>query len=112
LAQHRAEVARLEEQVEEERRMSRAARIEIKNLRAAIADKGVVDVTASTYEISDAVSEMSGSEMDASDIPHPSEVEPQTRYVHSFHFRVVVRSRVLYHSISAVCLEMALCLSQ
>jgi len=107
LAQHRAEVARLEEQVEEERRMSRAARIEIKNLRAAIADKGVVDVTASTYEISDAVSEMSGSEMDASDIPHPSEVEPQTRYVNSFHLGWWFMSRVLCHSISAVCLEMA-----
>lgn len=81
LAMHRAEVARLEEQLEEERRMSRAARIEVKNLRAAIADKGVVDVTASTDLISDNVSEISGSEMDRSDIPIISEVEPQTRYV-------------------------------
>ncbi|KAL7540528.1 hypothetical protein ACHAXR_010173 [Thalassiosira sp. AJA248-18] len=84
LAQHRAEVARLEEQLEEERRMSRTARIEVKNLRAAIADKGVVDVTAST-EISDNVSEMSGSEIDRSDVPVPSEVSPSTpiqmRYV-------------------------------
>ena len=89
LAQHRAEVARLEEQLEEERRMGRTARIEVKNLRAAMADKGVssAEVTASTYEISDAISEMSGSEMDASDIPHPSDVEPHARYVHLFLLR-------------------------
>ena len=79
LAMHRAEVARLEEQLEEERRMSRAARIEVKNLRAAMVDKGVVDFTAST-EISDNVSEMSGSEMDRSDIPPPSELDSM-RYV-------------------------------
>ena len=89
LAQHRAEVARLEEQLEEERRMGRTARIEVKNLRAAMADKGVssAEVTASTYEISDAISEMSGSEMDASDIPHPSDVGPHARYVHLFLLR-------------------------
>ncbi|KAL7552091.1 hypothetical protein ACHAWF_015304 [Thalassiosira exigua] len=80
LAQHQSEVARLEEQLEEQRRMSRAARIEVKNLRAAIADKGVVDVTAPT-EISDNVSEMSGSEIDRSDVPVPSEVEPNIRCV-------------------------------
>ena len=103
LAQHRAEVARLEEQLEEERRMSRAARIEVKNLRAAISEnKGVVDgVTASTYEISDAISEMSGSEMDASDIPHPSDVEPQARYVYPLvSSRAVVESREFDHFIS------------
>jgi myosin-5 len=80
LAQHHAEVARLEEELEEERKMSRAMRTQIKNLRASMADKGVVDVTASTDYISDAVSEISGSEMDTSDIPDPSEVE-QVRYV-------------------------------
>lgn len=99
LAQHRAEVARLEEQLEEERRMSRAARIEVKNLRAAIADKGVVDVTAST-EISDNVSEMSGSEIDRSDVPVPSEVEPQ-RYVQLLLIFRRVESSVLGHSISS-----------
>lgn len=81
LAHHHAEVARLEEELEEERKMSRAMRIQIKNLRASMADKGVVDVTASTDYISDAVSEISGSEMDTSDLPDPSEVE-QVRYVH------------------------------
>jgi len=75
LAQHHAEVARLEEELEEERKMSRAMRIQIKNLRSSMADKGVVDVTASTDYISDAVSEMSGSEMDTSDVPDPSDVE-------------------------------------
>ncbi len=79
LAQHRAEVARLEEELEEERRMGRAARIQIKNLRAAIADKGSMDVTASTEIISDSLSEMSGSEIDKSDVPNPSELEPQLR---------------------------------
>jgi len=78
LAQHRAEVARLEEQLEEERRMSRMARIEVKNLRNAISDKGVADVTTST-EISDNISEFSGSEIDKSDVPVPSDVEPQMR---------------------------------
>lgn len=78
LAMHRAEVARLEEQLEEERRMSRAARIEVKNLRAAIAEKGVVDFTAST-EISDNVSEMSGSEIDRSEVP--DSIEDGMRYV-------------------------------
>ena len=81
LAQHHAEVARLEEELEEERKMSRAMRTQIKNLRSSIADKGVVDVTASVTDYaSDAVSEMSGSEMDTSDIPDPSEVD-QVRYV-------------------------------
>lgn len=80
LAQHHAEVARLEEALEEERKMSRAMRIQIKNLKSSMADKGVVDVTASTDFISDAVSEISGSEMDTSDIPDPSDVE-QVRYV-------------------------------
>jgi uncharacterized coiled-coil protein SlyX len=80
LAQHHAEVARLEEELEEERKMSRVMRTQIKNLRASIADKGMVDVTASTDYISDAVSEISGSEMDTSDVPDPSEVE-QARYV-------------------------------
>ena len=80
LAHHHAEVARLEEALEEERKMSRAMRTQIKNLRSSIADKGVVDVTASTDFISDAVSEISGSEMDTSDIPDPSEAE-QVRYV-------------------------------
>jgi len=75
LAQHHAEVARLEEELEEERKMSRAMRTQIKNLKSTIADKGVVDVTASTDYISDAVSEISGSEMDTSDVPDPSEVE-------------------------------------
>lgn len=80
LAQHRAEVARLEEHLEEERRMSRAARIEVKNLRSAIANnKGMMDVTASTEFISDNVSEMSGSELDRSDVPSVSDVEPQMR---------------------------------
>ena len=80
LAQHHAEVARLEEELEEERKMGRAMRIQIKNLRSSMADKGVVDVTASTDYISDAVSEISGSEMDTSDVPDPSDVE-QVRYV-------------------------------
>jgi DNA repair exonuclease SbcCD ATPase subunit len=79
LAQHRAEVARLEEELEEERRMSRAARIQIKNLRAAIVDKGVMDVTASTEVISDNLSEMSGSEIDRSDVPVPSDLDSQLR---------------------------------
>lgn len=79
LAQHRAEVARLEEELEEERRMSRAARIQIKNLRAAIVDKGVMDVTASTEVISDNLSEMSGSEIDRSDVPVPSDLDTQLR---------------------------------
>ena len=93
LAEHRGEVARLEEQLEEERRMSRAARIEVKNLRAAMVDKGVVDVTTST-EISDNISEFSGSEMDRSDIPIPSEVEPQMRYVNLLHTMRVKPNRV------------------
>ena len=80
LAHHHAEVARLEEELEAERKMSHAMRTQIKNLRASMADKGVVDVTASTDYISDAVSEISGSEMDTSDIPDPSEVD-QARYV-------------------------------
>lgn len=79
LAQHRAEVARLEEELEEERRMSRAAQRQIKNLRAAIADKGVMDITASTEVISDNLSEMSGSEIDRSDIPIPGELDSQLR---------------------------------
>jgi myosin heavy subunit len=74
LAMHRAEVARLEDQLDEERRVGRAARIEVKNLRAAMADKGMTDFTAST-EISDNVSEISGSEH------QQSELEPETRYV-------------------------------
>jgi hypothetical protein len=74
LAMHRAEVARLEEQLEEERRVGRAARIEVKHLKAAIADKGMTDFTAST-EISDNLSEISGSEYQQSDL------EPDTRYV-------------------------------
>lgn len=78
LAQHRAEVARLEEKLEDERRMSRAARIEVKHLRSALADKGVADVTAST-EISDNLSEISGSEVDRNEIPVPRELEPQMR---------------------------------
>ena len=106
LAQHRAEVARLEEQLEDERRMSRMARIEVKNLRAAIADKGVVDVTAST-EISDNVSEMSGSEMDRSDLPVPTDLEPQMRYVqNNVLLMAVVESSVLDYSISTDCLRM------
>lgn len=79
LAQHRAEVARLEEELEEERRMSRAARIQINNLRAAIANKGSMDVTASTEIISDNLSEMSGSEIDRSDVPVLSELDAQLR---------------------------------
>ncbi len=79
LAQHRAEVARLEEELEEERRMSRAARIQINNLRAAIANKGSMDVTASTETISDNLSEMSGSEIDRSDVPVLSELDAQLR---------------------------------
>lgn len=75
LAMHRAEVARLGEQLEEERRLGRAARIEVKHLRSAIADKGDAAVTAST-EITDNDSEMSGSEIDRSDVPDPSDLEP------------------------------------
>jgi len=101
LAMHRSEVARLEEQLDEEKRASRAARIEVKNLRAAIADKGVVDVTASTEYISDNLSEMSGSEMDRSDIPVLSDVEPQTRYVNVIFDEVVVGSSVFGHPISS-----------
>jgi hypothetical protein len=74
LAVHRAEVARLEEQLEEERRIGRAARIEVKHLRTAIAGKGT-DFTAST-EISDNLSEISGSEH-----YQQSDMEPETRYV-------------------------------
>ena len=82
LAHHHAEVARLEEELDAERKMTHAMRTQIKNLRASMADKGVVDVTASSTDyMSDAVSEISGSEMDTSDIPDPSEVE-QARYVH------------------------------
>eukprot|EP00584_Thalassiosira_punctigera_P008237 CAMPEP_0172544582 /NCGR_PEP_ID=MMETSP1067-20121228/14701_1 /TAXON_ID=265564 ORGANISM="Thalassiosira punctigera, Strain Tpunct2005C2" /NCGR_SAMPLE_ID=MMETSP1067 /ASSEMBLY_ACC=CAM_ASM_000444 /LENGTH=1608 /DNA_ID=CAMNT_0013331167 /DNA_START=385 /DNA_END=5211 /DNA_ORIENTATION=+ len=78
LAQHRAEVARLEEQLEEERKMSRAARIEVKNLRTAIADKGL-DLTASTDLISDNVSEISGSELDKNDLPVLNDAESYIR---------------------------------
>ena len=74
LAVHRAEVARLEEQLEEERRIGRAARIEVKHLRTAIAGKGT-DFTASN-EISDNLSEISGSEH-----YQQSDMEPETRYV-------------------------------
>jgi myosin heavy subunit len=74
LAKHRAEVARLEEQLEEERRIGRAARIEVKHLRAVVADKGT-DFTALT-EISDNLSEISGNEH-----YQPSDMEPGTRYV-------------------------------
>jgi len=85
LAMHLAEVARLEEQLEDERRMSRAARIEVKNLRAAIVDKGVVDVTAST-ELSDNVSEISVNEIDRSDV---GEMEPQMRLVFLLAFVII-----------------------
>jgi len=80
LAAHRAEVARLEEQLEEERRMTRMARTEIKNLRAVAAKGGIAsDGTASTAIISDNISEISGSELDRSEIPDPSEVDSQIR---------------------------------
>lgn len=90
LAQHHAEVARLEEMLDEERRMSRAARIEVKHLRAAITDKGM-DATTST-EFTDNLSEISGSEIDKSDVPVVSDVEPQMRYVQTM---VMRRSRVI-----------------
>lgn len=80
LAAHRAEVARLEEQLEEERRMMRMARTEIKNLRAVAAKGGIAsDGTASTAIISDNISEISGSELDRSEIPDPNEVDSQIR---------------------------------
>merc|ERR1712194_568821 len=58
LAQHRAEVAKLEEQLENERRMSRVARNEVKKLRAAVGGGS---------EIMDSFNEMSVSEMENGD---------------------------------------------
>jgi len=68
LAQHRAEVARLEEQLEAERKRNLVARKEVKGLRAVMAAKGVMDVTTHT-EISDNFSEISGSEIDTDAVP-------------------------------------------
>lgn len=82
LAMHRAEVARLEAQLEEERRMRHSASREINSLRSALEGKGDYDGTASTKFISDALSEVSGSEIDRSDVPVPSDVDPAMRYVH------------------------------
>lgn len=82
LAMHRAEVARLEAQLEEERRMRHAASREINSLRSALEVKGDYNGTASTKFISDTLSEVSGSEIDRSDVPVPSDVEPAMRYVH------------------------------
>jgi len=81
LAQHRAEVARLEEQLEEERRMRRDMSIEINNIRAA-AKEGKLDLdfgaaTASTKSIPDNISEISGSEIDRNEVQN--EVEPEIR---------------------------------
>lgn len=86
LAQHRAEVARLEEQLEEERRMRRDMSIEINNIRAA-AKEGKLDLdfaaaTASTKSIPDNISEISGSEIDRNEVQ--SEVETELRYVNIF----------------------------
>jgi len=78
LAAHRAEVTRLEAQLEEERRITRMARVEVKNLRTAVARGGPSVGTASTEFISDNISEMSGSEMDRSDIPDSREVDAST----------------------------------
>jgi len=74
LVKHRAEVARFEEELEDERNMSHAARIEVKHLRAATLDNGVLDDTASS-DMLDNVSDMSGSEMDTCDVPVPTEAE-------------------------------------
>lgn len=83
LAQHRAVVARLEEQLEEERRMRREMSMEINTVRAAVKE-GKIDLdlgaaTASTKFISDNISEISGSEIDRSELQ--SEMEPEMRYV-------------------------------
>ena len=106
LAVHRAEVARLEEQLEEERRIGRAARIELKHLRTVIADN-VTDFTAST-EISDNLSEISGSEH-----YQQSDMEPETRYVEPLSVKPLsmraVESSVFYRFFSSVaCDESAL----
>ena len=97
LAHHRSEVARLEEQLAEERKIGRAARMEVKSLRAAMTDKGLTDFTASTdISISDNLSEISGSEYQ-SDMG-----EPHMRYVISIMIRTL-KSSVSCHSISTVC---------
>ena len=108
LAVHRAEVARLEEQLEEERRIGRAARIEVKHLRTAIAAGKGTDFTAST-EISDNLSEISGSEHYLQ-----SDMEPETRYVEPLSVKplsmMAVESRVcivvfsaLWHVMNLLC---------
>lgn len=79
LAMHRAEVARLEAQLEEERKMRHAASREIKSLRSALEGKGEYDATASTKFISDTMSEVTESEMDRSDVANLNDVEPELR---------------------------------
>jgi DNA repair exonuclease SbcCD ATPase subunit len=88
LAMHRAEVARLEAQLEEERRMRHAASREIKSLRSAIEGKGDYDATASTKFISDTMSEVTASEIDRSDVPDMSDMEAELRYVQTMSLSV------------------------
>lgn len=81
LAMHRAEVARLEAQLEEERKMRHAASREIRSLRSALEGKGEYDATASTKFISDTMSEVTESEMDRSDVANLNDIEPEMRCV-------------------------------
>jgi myosin-5 len=99
LAMHRAEVARLEAQLEEERKMRHAASREIKSLRSALEGKGDYDATASTKFISDTMSEVTESEVDRSDVANLNDVEPvepELRYVTLVAFLACVCLNVLF----------------
>ena len=80
---HRAEVARLEAQLEDERKMRHAASREIKSLRSALEGKGDYDATASAKFISDTMSEVTESEIDKSDVANLNDL-PDIRYVTIF----------------------------
>lgn len=81
LAVHRAEVARLEAQLEEERKIRHAASREIKSLRSALEGKGDYDANTPTKFISDNMSEVTESEVDRSDVANLDDVSTEMRYV-------------------------------
>ena len=78
---HRAEVARLEAQLEEERKIRHAASREIKSLRSALEGKGDYDANTPTKFISDNMSEVTESEVDRSDVANLDDVSTEMRYV-------------------------------
>ena len=81
LAVHRAEVARLEAQLEEERKIHLAASLEIKSLCFALEGKGDYDINTPTKFISDNMSEVTESKVDRSDFANLDNVSTEIRCV-------------------------------